>query len=140
MCRMFGVMGESTDQGQLTAMQRLFKGGPDEQNLRWGNGWALGHTRLAINGLLNGSQPYTAPGLHALFVGEIYNFKSLAIEYNLPLFDDDADGSVILPLYERFGTEFVRFLEGMFSIAIIDVRDRPALHLFTDCCAIKPVY
>jgi len=137
---MFGVLGATNGLSQLNAMQRLFSGGPDEQNLRWGKGWALGHTRLAINGVLHGSQPYTSPGVHGLFVGEIYNFKELAAEHRIQLTSSSTDGSVILPLYEKYGPNFVEHLEGMFSIAVMDVRDQPILHVFTDSCAIKPVY
>ncbi|WP_165390229.1 hypothetical protein [Thalassococcus sp. S3] len=140
MCRMFGVLGQGDGLSQLSAMTRLIPGGPDEQNLRWGNGWVLGHTRLAINGVLNGSQPYTSLGLHGLFVGEIYNYRALAKQFQIPLSPTGSDGEVILPLFQRFGPDFVRHLEGMFSIAIMDVTGPPSLHLYTDPCAIKPVY
>ncbi|MES0863360.1 asparagine synthase-related protein [Ruegeria sp. SCPT10] len=137
---MFGVLGAGNGCSPLSAMHRLVPGGPDEQNLRWGNGWVLGHTRLAINGVLNGSQPYTSPGLHGLFVGEIYNYKELASRFGISLSTSGTDGEVILPLFAKFGPDFVRHLEGMFSIAIMDVRDVTSLYLYTDSCAIKPVY
>ncbi len=140
MCRMFGALGTSDRRSHLAALRRLAPGGPDEQNLRWGNGWVLGHTRLAINGVLSGSQPYTSPGLHGLFVGEIYNYKELARQFGIPLSASGSDGDVILPLFEKFGPDFIRHLEGMFSIAVMDVRAAPALHIYTDSCAIKPVY
>ena len=140
MCRMFGVLGTDDGYSPLSAMHRLVPGGPDEQNLRWGKGWVLGHTRLAINGVLNGSQPYTSPGVQGLFVGEIYNYRELASQFGNSLSSSGADGEIILPLFQKFGPDFVRHLEGMFSIAIMDVRESPALHLYTDSCAIKPVY
>lgn len=141
MCRMFGEMGASGGEfSGISSIQRLLCGGPDEQTLRWGQDWVFGHTRLAINGLTHGSQPYTAPGLNCLFVGEIYNYQDLARQYGLKTTRQGSDGEVILPLFEKFGPAFVEKLEGMFSIAIVDTRQSKTLYLFTDSCAIKPVY
>lgn len=75
MCRMFGVIGRNPHQKIIECVDYLKAGGPDEQNIRFLRAGLLGHTRLSINGLLNGSQPYALDGVHCVFVGEIYNHR-----------------------------------------------------------------
>ena len=72
------------------------------------------------------------PSLHALFNGEIYNFKDL-----IP--DARSDSSVILPLYSRLGPKFIRSLDGEFSIVVVDKEKQRAL-MSTDVFGTKPVF
>ena len=115
MCRMFGIGGGGLNPNVLKCIEHLKSGGPDEQNIRFSNRWLLGHTRLSINGIRNGSQPYSLDGLQCVFVGQIYNHRELSRTYSIARRPGDADGAVILPLFERFGPGFVSKLEGMFS-------------------------
>lgn len=140
MCRMFGLFGSNKRNKIIECIESLKAGGPDEQNVRFVRTGLLGHTRLSINGLLNGSQPYTLDGRHCIFVGEIYNHKELSATYGITRHPGDADGSVILPLFERLGPRFVEELDGMFAIAIVDTRQNDKLTLYTDSVAVKPVY
>ena len=140
MCRMFGLFGQVTYGKAIQSIEYLRPGGPDEQNIRFLRTGLLGHTRLSINGLPNGSQPYALDGRHCLFVGEIYNHRELSATYGIARRPGDSDGSVILPLFERFGPRFVERLEGMFAIAIVDTRQNDKLYLYTDSVAVKPVY
>jgi asparagine synthase (glutamine-hydrolysing) len=140
MCRMFGLFGSNKREKVIEVIEYLNAGGPDEQNVRFLRTGLLGHTRLSINGLLNGSQPYTLDGRHCIFVGEIYNHRALSSTYGIARDIDDADGCVILPLFDRLGPRFVEKLEGMFAIAIVDTRQNDKLYLYTDSVAVKPVY
>ena len=140
MCRMFGVIGRNHHQKIIECVDYLKAGGPDEQNIRFLRAGLLGHTRLSINGLLNGSQPYALDGVHCVFVGEIYNHRELSRAYGIARRDGDSDGCVILPLFNRFGARFVEKLEGMFAIAIVDTRQDDKLYLYTDSVAVKPLY
>ncbi|WP_206955417.1 asparagine synthase (glutamine-hydrolyzing) [Trinickia acidisoli] len=140
MCRMFGLFGCNKRDKIIECIEYLNTGGPDEQNIRFLRSGFLGHTRLSINGLLNGSQPYTLNGRHCLFVGEIYNHKALSKTYGIARHEGDSDGSVILPLFDRLGPRFVEELDGMFAIAIVDTRENDKLYLYTDSVAVKPVY
>ena len=137
---MFGLFGSNKRNKIIECIESLKAGGPDEQNVRFLRTGLLGHTRLSINGLLNGSQPYTLDGRHCIFVGEIYNHKELSATYGITRHPGDADGSVILPLFERLGPRFVEELDGMFAIAIVDTRQNDKLTLYTDSVAVKPVY
>jgi len=140
MCRMFGLFGSNKREKVIEIIEYLNAGGPDEQNLRFLRTGLLGHTRLSINGLLNGSQPYALDGRHCIFVGEIYNHKALSATYGIARDVGDSDGCVILPLFDRLGPRFIEKLDGMFAIAIVDTRQNDKLYLYTDSVAVKPVY
>jgi asparagine synthase (glutamine-hydrolysing) len=120
----------------------MLHGGPDAQTVATGPQWALGNNRLAIQGIRGGRQPFELERMHCVFNGEIYNHRILRAELEAfgEYFDDDCDGNVILPLYRRYGDAFVRRLEGMYAIAIVDVREAPCLKLFNDHAGMKSLY
>jgi asparagine synthase (glutamine-hydrolysing) len=144
MCRVYGSFGgDLADPGVLDAVAAaMYPGGPDEQTLRGGGGWALGTNRLAIQGVDSGHQPFVRGPLCCVFNGEIYNHRQLRAELAARgyRFDGDCDGDVLLPLYELYGDAFTSRLEGMFAIALVDERAEPALKLFTDHAGMKSLY
>ncbi len=145
MCRIFGVFGSEdiNEACLLGSAQSMVHGGPDRQSYEVGSRWALGNDRLAIQGVAGGDQPFAHPaGVHAVFNGEIYNHRELREDLRQQgfTFSDDCDGNVLIPMFLRFGPEFVRRLDGMFAVAIVDMRERPAVHLFTDPAAVKSLY
>lgn len=91
---------------------------------------ALGFTRLAINGLTDaGMQPfeYTAPdGSKYAWIcnGEIYNWKTLAADYNLTAqLTSGSDCEIIGPLYHILKHDpvaFARAFDGVFAIVLVD--------------------
>ena len=74
------------------------------------------------------------------FNGEIYNFKRLREEL-LPrhAFVSTSDTEVLVHGYEEWGSGFVDRLEGMFALAMVDLRRRSVL-LARDSVGIKPLY
>ena len=83
MCGIFAAMtrhGLSSD--RCDAALKLWEHrGPDGTGIwtsRDGQ-WTLGHTRLSIIGLRNGSQPMTSPdgAVHVVVNGEFYGYRSL---------------------------------------------------------------
>ena len=145
MCRIFGQFGpipvnESALKDAAFVMRH---GGPDRQSYKSGKGWAIGNNRLSIQGIEGGDQPFSnAEGICAVFNGEIYNYNELRVKLRQHgfSFSDSCDGNVIAPLFQLYGPDFVKQLDGMFAIAIVDFRNRPALHLFTDPAGIKSAY
>ena len=118
-------------------------GGPDSQNYVGRKLWSMGTDRLAIQGIDGGNQPYTNhDGLCVALNGEIYNHRALREDLRAKgfSFSDECDGNVIAPLFLLYGADFVKYLEGMFAIAIIDERNYPTLHLFSDPSGMKSVY
>jgi asparagine synthase (glutamine-hydrolysing) len=145
MCRIFGAFGQGPfEVQQLAAASKLLHcGGPDEQTVIARDGWSIGINRLAIQDLVQGSQPYTLDhNIYAVFNGEIYNhleLKRLVSSLNYTL-TNYSDGSIIPALYAEYGDRFVEMLDGMFSIAIIDLRKQPKLLLACDPMGMKSLF
>ncbi|MDO8565352.1 MAG: asparagine synthase (glutamine-hydrolyzing) [bacterium] len=145
MCGITGFVGkgDERDISRMTAM--LLHRGPDDQGTFFDRGVGLGHTRLSIIDLsLSGHQPMwnDRKDIAIIFNGEIYNFKELKKKFNLDnkyCFQSGTDTEVILHLYEEFGEECFKELDGMFAIAIYDIRENKLL-LARDRIGEKPLY
>jgi len=102
---------------------------------------ALGHRRLSIIDLSTAAnQPlYSSCGRYVMvFNGEIYNFKELAKKHQITE-GINSDSKVILELFAKLGKDFVHELNGMFALAIFDIKEEK-LCLFRDRIGIKPLY
>lgn len=119
--------------------------GPDDRGL-WSSRrgvCAFGHARLSIVDLSPaGHQPMvdTLSGNSIVFNGEIYNFQALRKECESQgdVFASHSDTEVILALYRRYGVDCLRFLRGMFALAIWD-ESRERLFLARDRVGKKPL-
>lgn len=145
MCRIFGQFGNRQINERLLQESALsmIHGGPDQQNYVIGRGWAIGNDRLSIQGINGGIQPFIEiKDISVVFNGEIYNHHQLRkfLVSRGYTFQDNCDGNVIAPLFELYGEDFVKHLDGMFAIAIIDERKCADLHIYTDPAGIKSVY
>ena len=103
----------------------------------------LAHTRLSIIDL---SESATQPmcneneDIHIVFNGEIYNYKELRKKLiKKHKFKSNSDTEVILHLYEEKGENLLKYLRGMFALAIWDSKKRK-LFLARDRFGIKPLY
>jgi len=149
---MCGITGFIDFKGQnsketLTDMTScLAHRGPDGQGTYYARTGSasigLGHRRLSILDLSDvANQPmYSAcRGYVIVYNGEVYNFASLKAK--LPGFNwhTSSDTEVILELFARFGANSFSWLNGMFSIAIYDIKTS-SLTLARDQTGIKPLY
>ncbi|MEW2289190.1 asparagine synthase (glutamine-hydrolyzing) [Streptomyces sp. NPDC047841] len=145
MCRIYGYFGRELDASALhAARDAQLPGGPDVQRHVTGENWGLGCNRLSIQDPDHGCQPFSNAdrSVHLVFNGEVYNFRAIRDElrgHGIHV-EGDSDGSVLLPYYELHGDRFVHRLEGMFTIAVVDLRREPVLKLWCDPLAIKSVY
>lgn len=145
MCRIFGYIGTKMMPNEIldTVSKLQITGGPDQQNYVNKTNWALGNNRLAIQGLDGGLQPFQLhEGIFVVFNGEIYNHNELrkqliGLNYT---FVDTCDGSILPAMYNEYGVDFVKYLDGMFAIAVIDIRNGIKLILATDPLGIKSIY
>lgn len=101
----------------------------------------MGHHRLSINDLSNRSnQPFhtDCKKFYILFNGEIFNFKELKknIDYDFKTFSDT---EVIIAGYKKFGRDFLKKIEGFFSIAILDL-SKNILICTVDPTSVKSLY
>jgi asparagine synthase (glutamine-hydrolysing) len=95
--------------------------GPDGEGFHFFSDCALGHRRLAIVDIAGGAQPMLSPDSRVGLVlnGEIYGFKNIQQELDYAFFTA-CDTEVVLALYDRYGTEMLSRLPGMFAFALWD--------------------
>lgn len=145
MCGIAGIVSDEPDLYKtLPKMVSLLSHrGPDDEGIEYLNGAALGHRRLSIIDIDGGHQPMfnASRSVAIVFNGEIYNFPTLKkrLEAEGRRFKTRCDTEVILHLYEKYGEDCVRHLDGMFAFAIWDtVRKR--LILARDHMGQKPLF
>ncbi|MEU7488335.1 asparagine synthase (glutamine-hydrolyzing) [Streptomyces sp. NPDC042319] len=146
MCRIFGSFAVGATGAELAAVSaRQRHGGPDQRGVLRGPGWSLGCDRLAVTDPVGGAQPYrlaAVPGVLAVFNGELYNHAELRRRLTARghRFTDACDGSLLPALYAEYGTAFAEHLDGMFAVAVLDLRARPQLVLAVDDMGMKPLH
>ena len=117
--------------------------GPDDEGYFFDGPLGFGFRRLSIIDLALGHQPMSdaEQSVWVVFNGEIYNFKELRqeLEQHGHRFQTNCDTEVIVHGYKQWGTDVLDRLNGMFGLAIWDVR-RKRLVVARDAMGIKLVY
>ena len=119
--------------------------GPDDEDVYLSRHCGLAHVRLAILDPALGKQPMTRQlGNHRAamaFNGEIYNMPALRkdLEASGIHFETNCDTEVILLGYLAQGIDFVKELNGIFSLAIWD-ETLDKLYLVRDRLGVKPLF
>ena len=131
--------------GQLHQMpQALIHRGPEHVGYWYDQNVFLSQTRLKIIDLSEKANPplfNEDRSIALIFNGEIYNFKDLKNELieKGHTFYSHGDGEVIVHLYEEEGEESVQRLDGMFALALWDIKNRRLL-LARDRTGKKPLF
>lgn len=117
--------------------------GPDETGRIFVGPAALGMTRLSIIDLKTGQQPIfnEDKSICIVFNGEIYNFQELRdkmIEAG-HRFGTHSDTEAIVHLYEEYGIDCLKHMEGMFAFAIWD-KNKDRLFIARDRMGEKPLH
>jgi len=117
--------------------------GPDDEGYYIDGPLGLGFRRLSIIDLAGGHQPMSdwEESVWVIFNGEIYNFLELRreLEGHGYVFRTRSDTEVIVHGYKQWGDDVLNHLNGMFGLAIWDVRQR-RLVLARDPFGIKLLY
>jgi asparagine synthase (glutamine-hydrolysing) len=117
--------------------------GPDDEGYFFNGPVGLGFRRLSIIDLAGGHQPMSdvEETVWVIFNGEIYNFKELRaeLEQRGHSFRTRSDTEVIIHGYKEWGTEVFNHLNGMFGLAIWDVK-KERLVVARDAMGIKLIY
>lgn len=117
--------------------------GPDDEGFFLDGSLGLGFRRLSIIDLAGGHQPMSDSdeSVWVVFNGEIYNFKELRaeLESHGHVFRTRCDTEVIVHGYRQWGDEVLNRLNGMFGLAVWDVKRRRLL-LARDAFGIKLIY
>lgn len=123
----------------------LYHRGPDGfgYHLDKETGLAMGHARLSIIDLETGTQPlYGHDRKNVLTVnGEFYDYKRIRTTLRLEgvQFTSKSDSEIALPLYEKYGLDFVTHLRGEFAFVLYDGTD-DKLILVRDRFGVKPLF
>ena len=104
----------------------------------------LAHRRLSILDLsLSGHQPMHMHerGLIIVFNGEIYNFIELRQQLQSLgyLFNSKTDTEVVLASYAEWGTDCLKYLDGMFAFALYDSKKKK-IFIARDRAGEKPLF
>ncbi len=148
MCGIAGFTGPDVipeaAQPQLARMiHTLAHRGPDGYGFHSDHGIGMAHARLSIIDLNTGDQPIHNPQrtVWTVFNGEIFNYIELRrdLEAAGHVFYTQSDTEVIVHLYDRYGDDFVDYLNGQFAIALWD-GERRRLVLTRDRAGIRPLF
>lgn len=153
MCSIFGylkpndIINKSKAHHEISQINDSLKHrGPDDHGIYIDDHCALAHNRLSIIDLTDaGKQPMTNEDGSILLTynGELYNYRDLKHDYRLEskghIFKSKTDTEVLIHLYEEFGIECIKKLNGMFAFALWD-KKRQTLHLVRDRHGIKPLF
>jgi asparagine synthase (glutamine-hydrolysing) len=149
MCGIVGVLNcKSTDKPVQEGLLRQMLGmirhrGPDQYGIYIDDWIGLGSARLSIIDLSSGQQPIPNEDrtLWIVFNGEIFNYIELRpdLERHGHHFTTNSDTEVILHLYEDYGPDCLKYLNGQFALAIWDTRGQ-TLFLARDRVGIRPLF
>ena len=127
------------------SIQSMSHRGPDGQNL-WidpTGAVGLGHARLSVIDLSGGTQPLINEqvGCVAVVNGEFYDYEKTRSQLQSEgfTFKTQSDSEILIPLWEKYGTECVHHLRGEFAFALWDYR-KEVLFVARDRFGIKPLY
>ncbi|HEV2329080.1 MAG TPA: asparagine synthase (glutamine-hydrolyzing) [Verrucomicrobiae bacterium] len=117
--------------------------GPDDEGYFFDRSLGFGFRRLSIIDLGGGHQPMcdAQKSVWIVFNGEIYNYKELRteLESHGHVFQTSSDTEVIIYGYIQWGTRVFDHLNGMFGVAIWDVKCK-RLIVARDPMGIKLIY
>lgn len=120
MCGILGTNFLSNDFKQALEIQN--NRGPDYQKSIKIDNKEFGHNRLAIIDLNEeANQPMVFDDILIVFNGEIYNYKELIIDEELEC-KTVSDTEVLIRLYQKYETDFLNKINGMFSFCIYDMK------------------
>ena len=125
-------------------MKALVHRGPDGEGLYKDKDICLGHRRLKVIDLSEkAKQPMFNEDGNIVIIhnGEVFNYIELREELKKlgHKFRSSTDTEVIIHGYEEWGIEFLNKLNGMFSFALYDRKEKKCI-LVRDRFGIKPLY
>lgn len=137
---MCGIAGSINSNFSYTkSIASLRHRGPDEQKSYESGNVRFLHLRLSILDIAGGAQPMHLHDKYTIiFNGEIYNHNELRKQFNLSA-NTSSDTETLLLLYERFGSDFLHHLDGMFAFVIHD-KIKNELFIARDRAGKKPFY
>jgi len=132
MCGILGSLNLRVNEEVFSkALSMLESRGPDENGFYRDQNVYIGNTRLSIIDLQGGHQPIVNEDgtVLTVFNGEIYNYLELRnwLENKGHVFKTHTDTEVLVHLYEEYGNQMAKHLDGMFAFAVWDKENRRLL-------------
>ena len=106
----------------LSMSKKIRHRGPDWSGIYTSEHAVLAHERLSIVDIKSGKQPLLSSDDNLVLTinGEIYNHKDLREDFNDYTFKTNSDCEVILPLYQKYGSDFLNIINGIFAFFLYD--------------------
>lgn len=143
MCGIVAVIGDAAADAAEAMLNSIGHRGMDSRRWRQFDRFgALGINRLSIIDLERGDQPlFNEDGTIALVCnGEVYNHSAVRRDLrDEHTFATGSDAEVIVHLYEEYGDDAIKFLDGMFAFVLFDFRQGRVL-FGRDPLGIKPLW
>lgn len=146
MCGIAGILSSSIDlRGERPLIENMSNTlklrGPDGKGEYVTDSAALIHRRLAVIDVEKGAQPMRFGKYIIAYNGELYNtdeVRNMLISSGYQ-FDTHCDTEVVLKAYDKWGSESVKKLNGIFAYAIYDELEKK-LFIARDRIGVKPLY
>jgi asparagine synthase (glutamine-hydrolysing) len=145
MCGIAGIVNPGPeDEDLLCRMVAVLRHrGPDETGIYADDRVAMGHARLSVIGLEDGTQPISNEDgtIWIVYNGEIFNYPELKADLQAKghVFQTGTDTEVLVHIYEEYGPACLGHLNGQFALAIWD-NLREELFLARDRIGIRPLH
>jgi len=125
----------------LEMSKKIRHRGPDWSGIFQSEKVIFSHERLAIVDPTSGKQPLFSKDKKLVLAvnGEIYNHMELRKEFPDYEFLTKSDCEVILPLYKKYGKDFLDKLNGIFAFALYDL-EKDIYLISRDHMGIIPLY
>lgn len=138
MCGIAGIVHyHETDLQKLVTSLR--HRGPDDESIYLEDHIALMHTRLAIQDVEQGAQPFHYGDFSIVFNGEIYNHHELRRNLTEFHFQTHSDTETLLYLFIKYRHKMYELIDGMFAFCIYDKKNKEII-LARDRVGKKPLY
>ena len=122
MCGIAGLV--NFDRSYVNSIQNsLIHRGPDAKSHYHHKNLHLVHTRLSIQDIKNGDQPFKIGNHVIVFNGEIYNHLELRSRLKAYTCRTLCDTETLLALYIEFGISALEMIDGMFAFIIYDIEN-----------------
>ena len=140
MCGFIGYFSHEKIDLKASAKSIIHRG-PDQQNISEGADWKIAFNRLSIIDKSNNAmQPFSYDGVKVFVNGEIYNYLELRKMYSKSYnCKTKSDVEIIPYLYRLKGINFLKEINGMFSMVIIDEKLK-LNYLIRDRFGKKPLF
>jgi asparagine synthase (glutamine-hydrolysing) len=143
LCGIAGYYGEKNPALLKEMLYCIRHRGPDDEGIFQDNNIGLGIKRLAIVDVKKGHQPIFNEDktLCIILNGEIYNYNKIkkSLKDRDHVFLTETDTEAVIHAYEEWGADCLQKLNGMFTFAIWDKKNK-SLFVARDRLGIKPLY